>query len=56
MTKEGANKVREALKAIYKQCRATDSCKNCPCIPQSPIARCYTYDCCKDLFACIHDR
>ena len=42
MTREGAEKVREALKVILEQCRATDSCENCP-----------LYDCCQgtdDLF------
>lgn len=53
MTREGAKKVREALKVILEQCRATDSCENCPCIPQHPTARCYTRDCCDDLFECV---
>ena len=52
MTREGAEKVREALKVILEQCRATNSCENCPCIPQHPTARCYTCDCCNDLFDC----
>ena len=30
MTREGAEKVREAVKAIYEQCEATSSCGNCP--------------------------
>lgn len=50
MTREGIEKVKGALKVILEQCRATDSCENCPCIPQSPTARCYTCDCCNDLF------
>ena len=42
MTREGAEKVREAVKAIYEQCEATFSCENCP-----------VYDSCDDLFECI---
>ena len=46
MTREGAEKVREAVKEIYKQCYATISCENCP-----------LYDCkdlhCEDLAECI---
>lgn len=30
MTKEGANKVRGAMKVISEQCRATNSCERCP--------------------------
>lgn len=30
MTREGAEKVREAMRAISEQCMETDSCKNCP--------------------------
>ena len=30
MTREGAEKVREAVKAIYEQCEDTGSCGNCP--------------------------
>lgn len=48
MTREGAEKVREALKVISEQCRATDSCENCP-----------LYDCCQgtdDLFERSPDR
>ena len=48
MTREGAEKVRDALKMILEQCEATMSCKNCP-----------LYDCedsfCNDLFDCISD-
>ena len=47
MNRAGAEKVREALKVILEQCRATNSCENCPCIPQHPTARCYTRGCCK---------
>ena len=42
MTREGAEIIREAVKAIYEQCTATFSCENCP-----------VYDCCEDLFECI---
>ena len=46
MTKEGAEEVREAVKAILEQCDMTISCENCP-----------LYDCedleCDDLFECI---
>ena len=56
MTEEGAKIVRGALEVIYKQCRATDSCENCPCIPQHPTARCYTCDCCNDLFDDVPNR
>ena len=44
MTREGAEKVREAVKAIYEQCTATFSCENCP-----------VYDCCQgsdDFYEC----
>lgn len=44
MTKEGAEKVREAVKMIYEQCKASNSCANCP-----------VFDCCDDLVACIPD-
>ena len=30
MTREGAEKVREAVKEIYKQCEETGSCGSCP--------------------------
>ena len=48
MTREGAEKVREAVKAIYEQCEDTGSCGNCPLGYDSPI-------CCDDLFECIPD-
>lgn len=44
MTREGAEKVREAVKTIYEQCKASNSCANCP-----------VFDCCDDLVACIPD-
>ena len=50
MTREGAEKVREALKVISEQCRATDSCENCPLYDY-----CADLFCCDDLFACIPD-
>lgn len=46
MTREGAEIIRGAMEMIYKQCKATSSCENCP-----------LYDCedsfCNDLFDCI---
>ena len=30
MTREGAESVKDALRAISEQCRATNSCENCP--------------------------
>ena len=30
MTREGIEKVKDAMRAISEQCRGTDSCKNCP--------------------------
>ena len=30
MTKEGAEIIRGAMRAISEQCMRTDSCKNCP--------------------------
>ena len=30
MTREGANKVRDAMRAISEQCMKAGSCKNCP--------------------------
>ena len=46
MTKEGAEKVREAVKAIYEQCEATSSCGNCPLCDRKDLS-------CDDLFECI---
>ena len=46
MTKEGANKVREAVKAIYEQCEDTGSCGNCPLCDRKDLS-------CDDLFECI---
>ena len=46
MTREGAEKVREAVEAIYEQCTETGSCENCPLRYESPI-------CCEDLFECV---
>lgn len=42
MTREEAESVREALKVILEQCRATNSCENCP-----------VYDCSDNVFDCI---
>lgn len=46
MTKEGAEKVREAVKAIYEQCEATGLCENCPLCDRKDLS-------CDDLFECI---
>ena len=46
MTREGAEKVREALKAIYKQCENTGSCGNCPLYDRKDLP-------CDVLFECI---
>ena len=46
MTREGAEKVREAVKAIYEQCEDTGSCKNCPLFDCKDLS-------CDDLFECI---
>ena len=37
MTREGAEIIRGAMEMIYKQCKATSSCENCP-----------LYECCQD--------
>ena len=42
MTREGVENIREALKVISEQCKATLSCENCP-----------LEDCCEDLFECV---
>ena len=46
MTREGAEKVREAVKAILEQCEATGSCGNCPLCDRKDLS-------CDDLFECI---
>ena len=48
MTREGAEIIRGAMRAISEQCMRTDSCENCP-----------LYDCCQgtdDLFERSPDR
>ena len=42
MTEHGAKIIRGALKVILEQCRATNSCENCP-----------VYDCSDNVFDCI---
>ena len=49
MTKEGADIVREAVKAIYEQCEATGLCGNCPLCDHKDLS-------CDDLFECISNR
>ena len=46
MTKEEAEKVREAVKAIYEQCKETGFCGNCPLFDHKEFP-------CDDLFECI---
>ena len=54
MTREGAEKVREALKVIYKQCKATSLCENCPLCDRKDLT-CKDLPC-DDLFECILNR
>ena len=49
MTREGAEKVREAVKAIYKQCEEAGLCGNCPLCDRKDLS-------CDDLFECISNR
>lgn len=53
MTREEAESVKDALRAIYEQCKTSSSCENCPIYD---YLVCPVYDCCDDLFACIHNR
>ena len=49
MTREGAEKVIEAVKVIYEQCEATGLCENCPLCNRKDLS-------CDDLFECTSNR
>ena len=46
MTREGVEKVREAVKVILEQCDMTISCENCPLCDRKDLS-------CDDLFEYI---
>ena len=46
MTREGAEIIRGAMRAISEQCMKTGSCGNCPLCDRKDLS-------CDDLFECI---